>query len=191
MSDHDDDRGEGRPVLTGVLALLGVGLVVGLVLSIITLVGVTVLGVGDDEADAGPTRASSFYLPEPVPTEEESGPLVTLEPSPTRSNRPDDDEDPTRSESPKTKISLSASDTSVSQMEQVTLSGVYPGGEGAILQVQRFDGGRWVDFAGIDANVSNETFSTYVQTSRTGVNRFRVVDSDTDLASNEVKFTVG
>ena len=39
--------------------------------------------------------------------------------------------------------------------------------------------------------MSNQTFSTYVQTSQAGVNRFRVVDTDTKLESNEVKVTVG
>ena len=52
-------------------------------------------------------------------------------------------------------------------MEQIDLTGVYPGGEGAILQVQRFEGGKWEDFP-VTASVSNETFSTYVQTSQTG-----------------------
>jgi hypothetical protein len=75
-------------------------------------------------------------------------------------------------------------------MEQIDLSGVYPGGEGAILQVQRFVAGGWQDFP-VTASVSNETFSTYVQTSQTGVNRFRVVDTDTRLESNEVKVTIG
>ena len=41
------------------------------------------------------------------------------------------------------------------------------------------------------AVVSNETFSTFVQTSFQGVNRFRVVDNDSGLASNEIKVTVG
>jgi hypothetical protein len=30
-----------------------------------------------------------------------------------------------------------------------------------------------------------------VQTGRTGPNRFRVIDTDTDLASNEVTITIG
>jgi hypothetical protein len=38
--------------------------------------------------------------------------------------------------------------------------------------------------------VGDETFSTYVQTSQPGVNRFRVVDTDSHLTSNEVRVTV-
>ena len=75
-------------------------------------------------------------------------------------------------------------------MEQIDLTGVYPGGEGAILQVQRFTNGKWQDFP-VTVSVSDETFTTYVQTSQAGENKFRVVDSDTDLISNEVRVTVG
>jgi hypothetical protein len=75
-------------------------------------------------------------------------------------------------------------------MGQIDLTGVYPGGEGAVLQVQKFSGGGWQDFP-VTAVVSNETFATYVQTSFQGVNRFRVVDNDSGLASNEIKVTVG
>ena len=87
-------------------------------------------------------------------------------------------------------ITLSAGQTSVAPMEQIDLTGVYPGGEGAILQVQKFSGGAWQEFP-VTAVVSNETFATFVQTSFQGVNRFRVVDNDTGVASNEVKGTVG
>ncbi len=50
--------------------------------------------------------------------------------------------------------------------------------------------GVWVDF---DATipVSNETFNTYVQSARTGVNMFRVIDNKTGAESNTVKVTVG
>ncbi len=75
-------------------------------------------------------------------------------------------------------------------MEQVDLTGIYPGGEGAVLQVQRFTSGSWSDFP-VTVSVSDETFSTYVQTSQSGKNRFRVVDTDSGRTSNEVTVTVG
>jgi hypothetical protein len=75
-------------------------------------------------------------------------------------------------------------------MQQIDLTGIYPGGEGAILRVQRFESGQWQDFP-VTASVSNQTFSTYVQTSRSGVNKFRVVDTDSGLKSNPVRVTVG
>ena len=63
-------------------------------------------------------------------------------------------------------------------------------GEGAILQVQRMESGAWSDFP-VTMSVSGGTFATYVQTSRTGPNKFRVVDTDSDAVSNEVTVTVG
>jgi len=75
-------------------------------------------------------------------------------------------------------------------MEQIDLTGVYPGGEGAILQVQRFTNGTWQDFP-VTVSVSDETFATYVQTSQAGLTRFRVVDTDTERISNEVRVQIG
>ena len=70
------------------------------------------------------------------------------------------------------------------------LTGTYPTGEGAVLQVQRATDDTWVDFP-VTVTVSGGQFSTYVQTGRPGPNRFRVIDTDTELASNEVTITVG
>jgi len=84
---------------------------------------------------------------------------------------------------------LSASQTEVSKFEQIDLTGVYVGGEGAILQVQRLEDGNWEDFP-VTVSVSNSTFSTYVQTSRPGVNEFRVIDLDTQRHSNSVRVRI-
>ena len=50
-----------------------------------------------------------------------------------------------------------------------------------------------VDFADGDVttSVSDETFSTYVLTERTGLNRFRMRDAQTDDVSNEVRVQIG
>jgi len=75
-------------------------------------------------------------------------------------------------------------------MARIDLSGVYPQGEGAVLQVQRMTPDHhWEDFP-VTAAVSGGTFSTYVQTGRPGAQRFRVRDSDTGRVSNVVKVTV-
>lgn len=182
-----------RPVLTGLLALVAVAAVVGVVLGAATLVGTRVLGVGGDtEATGRATVADSLYLPTPSPTDPPSGPLVTLAPDGGPTNVV---EAPTPSASPtestgEGEISLSAGQTSVAPMGQIDLTGTYPGGEGAILQVQRFEGGGWTDFP-VTVSVSGATFATYVQTGRTGQARFRVVDTDTGVESNEVAVRVG
>ena len=75
-------------------------------------------------------------------------------------------------------------------MGRIDLTGTYPGGEGAVLNVQKFSNGSWQDFYSISASVTNGTFSTYIQTGTPGPNRFRMIDSDTKLTSNEVKVTI-
>lgn len=197
----DDQGSQDRPeraVLNGVLALVGVALVVGLILAGVALIATRMLGLSGDDAsaDAGETAKESLFLPPPKKTTD-SGPEITLN---TEDADDDDDEPtdaattertkPTESESAKEgEISLQALQTEVAAGENIDLTGVYPGGEGAILQVQRFEGGAWADF---DATlpVSNETFSTYIFTGVTGTHRFRVIDNETGVASNEVKVTV-
>jgi hypothetical protein len=52
------------------------------------------------------------------------------------------------------------------------------------LQVQRFEGG-WTDFPS-STSVSGGTFTTYVMTGQSGMNKFRVVDPATGKKSNAV-----
>jgi hypothetical protein len=190
VADRETLESEGRPVLSGLLALVGVGLAVGLTIGVAALIGTRMLGLGGDTAAATTTNNQSMYLPKPEKTQASSGPLITLEPEPSQSGRTSSKpSEPETSEKQEEQISLSASQTEVSSMEQIDLTGTYPGGEGAILQVQRFTSGSWQDFP-VTVSVSDETFATYVQTSQTGVTRFRVVDTDTELVSNEVRVTI-
>jgi hypothetical protein len=186
VSDHEE-----RPVLAGLLALVGVALSVGLVLGLTALAGTRILGLGGDEAAAESSGGASMYLPKPQRTSAPDDPLITLNGEPTsEATQESEPSQPKPSkEEDEEKISLSASQTEVSAMQQIDLTGVYPGGEGAVLQVERFTGGSWTDFP-VTVSVSDETFSTYVQTSQAGVNRFRVVDTDTGLLSNEVRVRV-
>ena len=188
------DDGDGRPVVSGLLALVGVAVAVGLILGLVAVAGSKFFGI--DGGQAGAQAAEhSMYLPTPSRTETPSGPLITLAPgdtaSPTESvpSTPDSSA-PSKTKSPKSKISLSAGETAVAPMQQIDLTGVYPNGEGAILQVQRFTNGSWQDFP-VTASVSNQTFTTYVQTSQAGLNKFRVVDTDTGEASNPVRVQIG
>jgi hypothetical protein len=175
---------EGHPIVSGLVALVGVGVVVGLLVSGGALAATSILGLngGDDGGTA--SSQQSMYLPKPSDTAVDTGPQITLQPG---------EETPTAtatSDAPEQfAISLSAAATEVGPMEEIYLTGVYPHGEGAVLQVQRFEGGKWRDFP-VDAVVSGETFSTYVQTAQLGVNRFRVRDTSGPDASNEVRVKV-
>ncbi len=189
MTD-DQDRTE-RPVLNGLIALAAVALTVGLVLGGVVLVGTRMLGIGDSGGGgSSPEARDTLYLPKPEKTEG-SGPLVTLA---TEADDDETDSEPeetekTKSEDAKEGISLSAGQTSVENFGRIDLTGTYPGGEGAILQVQRFESGSWSDFEAT-ISVSDETFSSYIQTGVSGENRFRVIDKATGETSNEVKVTV-
>ena len=173
-----------RPVLAGLLALVGVAVVIGLLGGLAVMVGVKATGLdGTTTATDESASPSSFSLPRPTDTESSvPAPEETaVEPSATA--------EPT-SQAPAEAISLTAVQQSVSPMQQIDLTGTYQSGEGAILQVQRFEGGGWSDFP-VTASVSGGTFGTYVQTSQTGPNRFRVIDTDSEAVSNEVTVTVG
>ncbi|WGX97549.1 hypothetical protein [Nocardioides sp. L-11A] len=199
MSDQQQPPAE-RPVLNGLVALIAVGLGVGLILGVVALVGTKVLGIGADDGDAAgeSTVRQSMYLPTPVETDEATGPLVTLhtedtdEPTGDAETAVPEDEPTTEltSESAAGQISLQALATSVASGERIYFSGVYPGGEGAILWVQRFENGDWADFPA-SVGVTNGTFSSYIFTGVSGVNRFRVVDRDSGTTSNEISVTVG
>ena len=183
---------EEQPILTGLVALVSVALAVGLIVGLSALIGTKVLGIGggsDVAVDSG--GGATLYLPTPQKTDAPSGPLITLAPGePTPSGT--SSVEPTEAETakPKKEISLSASQTAVSKFEQIDLTGVYIGGEGAILQVQRLEDGVWEDFP-VTVSVSDSTFSTYVQTSRPGINEFRVIDLDTQRHSNSVRVRIG
>jgi hypothetical protein len=181
---------DGHPVVAGLLALLGVGLLVGLLVSGAALAGTSVLGLGESDSGGQASSDQSINVPKPEPTEEQTGPLITLEPKPSSEGGGESSE---AAPEPEDAISLSAAATEVSPGEQIELSGVYPGGEGATLVVQRLEEGEWVDFAGgeVTTSVSNETFSTYVITERTGLNTWRVRDDQTDEVSNEVRVKIG
>ncbi len=180
---------EDRPVLTGLAALIGVGLVVGLVLGGAALAGTKVLGIGGDDDGGTATSGASMYLPEPSPTDPPTGPLITLATDPDAED--EEESEPESEEStPEKELALTTAQTEVSPMGRIDLSGTYVGGEGAVLQVERFVDGAWAEFQ-VTAVVSQEKFSTYVQTGRTGVNKFRMRDTGTGELSNEVTVQIG
>lgn len=193
MADRLDEQGtREHPVAYGLLALVGVAVVVGLILGLAALGGARVMGVGEPTTESTGDGEASMYLPKPEPTKPDSGPALTLAPgeeAPPSAAEPDPEESKTTAK-PEKAISLSAGQTAVSPMQNIDLTGVYPGGEGAILQVQRFENGTWTDFPASPVSVSDQTFSTYVQTGQPGVQRFRMLDTGTGETSNEVRVTV-
>jgi len=176
-----------HPVVAGIVALLGVGLAIGLLAGGATLIGTKVMGLGEETTATDSTARQSMYLPKPQPTTaaaSASQPTLSAAPEPTGPVLTTPTQD--------TGITLTSAQTTVGQMGRIDLSGTYTTGEGAVLQVQRATGpgdDSWVDFP-VTVTVSGGQFSTYVQTGRTGPNRFRVIDTDSDAVSNDVTITI-
>jgi hypothetical protein len=190
-----------RSLLAGIGAMLGVALLVGALISLVALGAVSITGIGDTDVTA--ESEPSLHIPPRTGGADRSddGPGLTLsdlnggkDPRESDSAGPGSEESRSpkpkekKSKPPRSVISLSASPTEVAQMEQIYLSGTYPGGEGASLQVQRFEGS-WTNFPS-STSVSGGTFTTYVMTGQSGPNKFRVVDSATGKKSNAVTVTV-
>jgi len=189
VPDRLEDNND-HPVAYGLLALIGVGVVVGLIAGLGALAGARVVGVGDESTETSSGGEASMYLPKPERTKPAAGPEITLRPGQESAPTNTEPSQPKTSKKPKKVISLSAAQAQVAPMEQIDLSGTYPGGEGAILQVQRFEGGQWQDFPASPVSVSDQTFSTYVLTGIPGQQRFRMIDTGSGKTSNEVKVTV-
>jgi hypothetical protein len=180
---------EERPVIAGLLALIGVAVAVGLIAAVAVVGGAHMLGLGDGHAAViGGDAGATMVVPKPQKTHPASGPSITLGSNPTSSSS--DQSPPPKIKTAKKRISLQAGQSAVPAMGRIDLTGTYPGAEGAVLNVQKFSNGSWQDFYSISATVTNGTFSTYIQTGTSGVNRFRVIDSDSKLASNEVRVRI-
>jgi hypothetical protein len=195
MSHQEPDRPiHEHPIVSGLLALVGVAVAVGLVLGLVSVVASHVLGLGGSAGTDAASDERSMYLPPLQPTPTPTAAQITLGPGSSggtgqRAHHRRAKPAPSPSATPAQRISLSASTTAAAPMEQFDLSGVYPGGEGAILTVQRFQDGGWSDFPAT-GSVGGGAFQIPVQTSQGGVNRFRVVDTDSHRHSNVVRVTV-
>lgn len=184
------DTGDGgdpprRALLLAVLAMLAVAMLVGLALAAAALTVVEVTGVGDGKGSAA--SKPSLYMPKYRPTKSasvDSG-LPSASPSATESRAPKRTAKP-----PADKITLFAAPQKVAPGGRIDLNGVYVDGEGVVLQVQRKESAGWTAFP-VRATVRGGSFDTWITTTRTGSNTFRVYDVQANRASNSVVVTVG
>lgn len=192
MARNDDEETPWtRQLLVGVVAIAVVALVLGGVVSVIALGAARVTGI--DSAQSRATAKPSLYIPSGRPT-------VGLDTYPAPSGRPSGDSSggasqsasPSESSSPKKPepISLQVFPPQVSGGQRINLTGTYQSGEGSRLQVQRFENGGWTGFP-VTVAVSGGQFTTYVTTSHSGVNRFRLLDPVSQRHSNPVRVSVG
>ena len=196
-------HGEPHPIAAGVTALVAVAVGVGLIVGMAMFVGVNLMGLGGGGAPGDqatdPDAGASLYAPPPKPTKTATGPAITLHASPTSTPEKQGASTSTSPSPSKTvaarpvkkEITLQAGTVSAKPMERIGLSGIYPGGEGAILRLERNDGHGWEDFGIPDIPVRGEQFSTVIQSGRVGKHQFRVKDVDTGTYSNPVTVTIG
>ncbi len=185
--DNDEETPWARQLLVGVGALVAVALVIGAVASVVALGAARVTGI--DSTHPAASQPPSLYFPSGEPTttpEPFPDPVGPVGPSATPSGTPT--AKPSKRPRAK-KISLQAFPNQVSANQRINLTGVYPGAEGARLQVQRFENG-WVDFP-VSTSVSGSLFTTYIFSGRQGANRFRVIDHASGRTSNPVRVTIG
>lgn len=186
---REDDPG--RTLVWALAAMAGVAIIVGLAVGGAMVAAARVGGLaGDSSGGSGAAAPETLYLPSYVPTEDAGsggfdipGPGESPEALPTIGG-----EDTSRPEP--NKITLFVAPQNVSPGERINFNGVYTDGEGARLQIQRREGGSWTDFP-VEATVRGGSFDTWITTSRTGRTKFRVLDEETDRASNVVTVTIG
>jgi hypothetical protein len=181
---YDDERPV-RALLTATAAMLGVALIVGLIIGGVAVVALRDVVSGSSEAAESASEDQLVvpkYEPTKGPADDPKIPGIKASKSPDKLNR--------TNEPTKAKITLFAAPQSVSPGERINFNGVYvDGDEGVALQIQRRESGSWTDFP-VDATVRGGSFETWIQTSRTGEQVFRVYDGAAERASNTVTVTV-
>jgi hypothetical protein len=180
MNDDLTDEERSAQVRNVLVKALGVLVVIGVLIFLGTTVMVRALDL-DEGTSSGPVGGDSEPT-NPLPT--------TALPVP---GEDEESEDPSEEESPdagkKGQIELAISPILARPMERVNLTGTYKGADNQQLEVQRFEDGQWTDF-GVQATVRVGTFETYIMTGRTGENRFRVFDPESQRGSNVIMVTI-
>lgn len=197
-------QGGQHPIAAGVTALVSVAVGVGLIIGIGMIVGVNIVGLSGGgaagEQATDPNAGASLYAPSPKPTKTATGPAITLNASPTSSaekkagsasSTSTSSAKPAEEKPAKKEITLQAGTVEAKPMERIALTGIYPGGEGAILRLERNEGQGWEEFGIPDVPVTGEQFSTVIQSGRVGKHKFRMKDIDAGTYSNVVTVTIG
>ncbi len=188
MAAPDEDESPGRALLLAVGAMLGVALLVGVTVGGVVMAAVDVTGVGERGTVAGPAAPQTMVIPKYRPTKSagDEWKLPSVKPSPSPTLDLGDQPVPPKAGV----ITLSITPLQVAPGQRINLSGAYAGAEGAVLQVQRKEGAVWADFP-VDTAVSGGVFDTWIQTSRSGTQQFRVHDKAANRSSNVVTVVVG
>lgn len=179
-----------RQLLLGLGVLLAVGVLIGGIVAVALLKAADVTGIDkpqQSDSPQGPLIPSTAgqTTPPTSPPPDTSGHETTTQQTTegksggqgdTQGKQHNKQHEKKEKKNKKQKsISLSAHPHSASTYQRVNLTGRWPGHNGVTLQVQRNLGDGWTDFP-TSAQVRGGSFSTYIETGRSGKNRFRVVD---------------
>ena len=194
MADDLEDKPWTRQLAVVVGVLVAVALVIGAIISVIALGAAKIAGI--DSAKSSAAAKPSLYFPSGKPT-------VGLDTYPAPSglgNKPKQHKSgssgsggsssPDNPRPQKKGITLQVFPQQVPPGQRINITGVYSGGEGATLQVQRFEHGSWSNFP-VTTTVSGGQFATYITTSHVGPQQFRVTDKASGRKSNAVRVRVG
>lgn len=87
-------------------------------------------------------------------------------------------------------ITIKSDKTTAKAWTKVSFSGKTSGiAKNTVVQVQRLQNGKWVNFPATTKVTSRATYSVWVQSGRVGVNKFRVVAANTASAPVSVTIT--
>jgi hypothetical protein len=192
MARVEDESDWRRQVLVGLVVLVAVGAVVGGIVAVITIKAADLAGIDDTGANTGlhPRPRGGGAGPSSGETSSTSSP--TSPTSPTASAPTTSSTGPTAptETAGNGRFTLSASPLAVAASERIDLDGRCPAlPSGTVLQVQRKEGGQWTDFP-VTATCSGGTYSTYILTGHSGLNRFRMLALGSDETSNTVRVQV-
>ncbi len=185
MASSNEDPSWVRQLVVGLSALVVISLLVGGVVGGVVLGATRLSGLGERSITA--TAEPSLYLPTGRPTT--SPQSLPDPPQRSRSASPSAEATPTKKKKPARRITLRVTPAQAAAGQRIDLIGTYRNGDGATLQVQRFESG-WTDFP-VDTQVSDGAYRTYIYTNRTGPTRFRMLDKASGRASAPVRIRIG
>ena len=184
--DEQDDGERSAQVRAALLKAVGVVVVIGIVIALGTTLVVRALGL-DEGQSAGPLGPDPAAPRQPLPT---TALPVPGQDSPEATPTDEPSASATTDTGKRQDVQLDISPVKARPMERVNLTGTYQGADNVTLEVQRYTDAQWRDF-GVQATVRVGTYGTYIQTGRTGEQRFRMYDPQAKKGSNVVLVTIG
>jgi hypothetical protein len=182
----DDESDWQRQVLIGLLVLVAVGAVVGGIVALITIKAADLAGIDDTAANTGVHHGPRGDGSGPTGPAEPSDSSATSAPTTTDTTDTGGPTGPTGTKNADGGFTLEASPLQVAASERIDLTGSCTSvPSGAVLQVQRKEGGTWTDFP-VTATCSGGSYSTYILTGHSGPNRLRMLAVGLDETSKSV-----